>query len=219
MEGFSSMWEAISNYIIVPQWALLPTFQVVQQFKRLPDFLMFPISLALVPQDHVTSASPEAPDREIIRAMNAFITFAKEAQKQSQSSSDAVKYAHQNWVVHLSRAPNPWDDALKHIFQAFWNHHLLSWLERQWCLKGLRSCLDILSELQKLAKDITMLQFAPPTHSQMNGCQLSVPIPVTQQPELQLPFPSPRPNTNVGTSRKRTALESDTSDSPSKRRK
>ncbi|KAG2124928.1 hypothetical protein BD769DRAFT_1466176 [Suillus cothurnatus] len=194
MEGFSSMWEAISNYIIVPQWALLPTFQVVQQSKRLPDFLMFPISLTLVPQDYVTSASPEAPDREIIRAMNAFITFAKEAQKQSQSSSDAVKYAHQNWVVHLSRAPNPWDDALNHIFQAFWN-------------------------LQKLAKVITMLQFEPPTHSPMNGCQPSVPIPSAQQPELRLPLPSPRPNTDVGTSRKRTALEFDTSDRPSKRRK
>jgi hypothetical protein len=103
-------------------------------------------------------ASPEVPDREIIHAMNAFITFAKEAQKQSQSSSDAVKYTHQNWVVHLSHAPNPWDNTFKHIFQAFWNHHLLSWLEQQWCLKGLWSCLDILSEAQKLAKVITMLQ-------------------------------------------------------------
>jgi hypothetical protein len=152
------MLEAINNYITVPQWASLPTFQVVQQFKRLPDFLMFPIFLALVPQDHVTSASPEAPDREIIHAMNAFIAFAKEAQKRNQSSSDAVKYAHQNWVVHLSRAPDPWDDTLNHIFQAFWNCHLLSWLERQWCLKGLRSCLDILSEVQKVAKVIAMLQ-------------------------------------------------------------
>jgi hypothetical protein len=146
------------DYIIVPQWAVMPTFEVVQQFKRLPDFLMFPIFLALVPQDHVTSASSEASDREIIRAMNAFIAFAREAQKRGRSSSDAVKYAHQNWVVHLSRAPNPWDDTLNHIFQAFWNRHLLSWLERQWCLKGLRSCLDILSEVQKLAKVITMLQ-------------------------------------------------------------
>ncbi|KAG2124948.1 hypothetical protein BD769DRAFT_1466437, partial [Suillus cothurnatus] len=158
MEGFSSMLEAISNYIIVPQWALLPTFEAVQQFKCLPDFLMFPIFLALIPQDHVTSASPEAPNREIIRAMNAFIAFAEEAQKRSQSSSDAVKYAHQNWVVHLSRAPNPWDNTLNHIFQAFWNRHLLSWLERQWCLKGLRSCLDILSELQERTKVVTILQ-------------------------------------------------------------
>jgi hypothetical protein len=110
------MLEAISNYIIVPQWALLPTFEVVQQFKRLPDFLMFPIFLALTPQDYVTSASPEAHDREIIRAMNTFISFAREAQKRSQLSSDAVKYAHQNWVVHLSRAPNPWDNTLNHIF-------------------------------------------------------------------------------------------------------
>ncbi|KAG2036999.1 hypothetical protein BDR03DRAFT_958251, partial [Suillus americanus] len=94
-----------------------------------------------------------------------------------------------------------------------------------WCLKGLRSCLDILSEGQKLAKVIALLQFEPLTHSPMNGCH-------TRQRKLLPPFPSPRPNTtvfHVGTSRKRTsdefpvnnnsALESDTSNSPSKRRK
>ncbi|KAG2035004.1 hypothetical protein BDR03DRAFT_1012878 [Suillus americanus] len=158
MEEFSSALEAISNYTIVPELALLPTFQVVQQLKTLPDFLMFPIFLALIPRDYFTSALPEVPDKEIIHAMNLFIAFAKEAQERSQSSSDALKYASQNWFVHLSRAPNPWDDTLSHMFQVFWNRHLLSWLERQWCLKGLRSCLDILSQGQKLPKVITLLQ-------------------------------------------------------------
>ncbi|KAG1788024.1 uncharacterized protein HD556DRAFT_1245812, partial [Suillus plorans] len=64
----------------------------------------------------------------------------------------ALKYACRNWAVHLSRAPHPWDNKLDHIFHAFWNHRLLSWLELQWCLKGLQSCLVILSEGQKLAK-------------------------------------------------------------------
>ncbi|KAG2095836.1 hypothetical protein BD769DRAFT_1516104 [Suillus cothurnatus] len=154
--------------------------------------------------------------------MSLFIAFAKVAQEQSQSSSDALKYASQNWVVHLSHAPNPWDDTLYHIFQAFWNRHLLSWLERQWCLKGLRSCLDILSEGQKLAKVIASPQFEPSMHSLMNGCQPSVLIPGTQQ----------RKHNNAvlhGTSKKRTlnefpvdsnsALNLDTSDSSSKRRK
>jgi hypothetical protein len=159
MKEFSSTLEAISNYIIVPELALLPTFKVVQQFKNLPDFLMFPMFLAFIPQDHLTSASPEVPDREIIRAMNLFMAFADEAQERSRTSSDALKYASENWVVHLSRAPNPWDSSLNHIFQAFWNRHLLSWLERQWCLKGLRSCLDILSEGQKLAKVIIIFDF------------------------------------------------------------
>jgi hypothetical protein len=158
MEDFSRTLDKIGNYIIVPELTSLPTFGVVQQLKCFPDFLMFPMFLALIPQDHVTPAPPEVPDREIVRAMNVFIAFANEARERSQSSSDALKYASQNWVVHLSRAPNPWDDALYHIFQAFWNRHLLSWLERQWCLKGLRSCLDILSEGQKLAKVITSLQ-------------------------------------------------------------
>ncbi|KAG2140786.1 hypothetical protein BD769DRAFT_1428533 [Suillus cothurnatus] len=152
--------------------------------------------------------------------MNVFIAFANEAQERGRSSSDALKYASQNWVVHLSRAPHPWDDALNHIFQAFWNRYLLSWLERQWCLKGLRSCLDILSEGQKLGKAI--VQFESSMH----------PIPDTQKQTLRSPFPFPRFNTSVlhvGTSRKRTsdefalnsnsALESDTSKSSSKRRK
>jgi hypothetical protein len=158
MEEFSSMLEGISKYTIVPELALLPTFKVVQQLKCLPDFLMFPVFLALVPQNRITSASPEVPDREIIRAMKLFIAFANEAQERSQSSSDALKYASRNWVVHLSRAPNPWDDTLNHIFRVFWTCHLLSWLERQWCLKGLRSCLDILSEGQKLVKVLPLLQ-------------------------------------------------------------
>lgn len=84
--------------------------------------------------------------------MKALITFANEEQELIRLSSDALKYACQNWAVHLSRAPNPWNEMLNHKFQAFWNHHLLFWLQRQWCLKGLRSCLVILSEGQKFVK-------------------------------------------------------------------
>jgi hypothetical protein len=114
--------------------------------------------LALIPQDDFTSASPEVPDREIIHAMNLSISFANKAQERSQSSFDALEYASQNRVVRLLCAPNPWDDTLNYIFRVFWKSHLLSWLERQWCLKGLRSCLDILSEGQKLANVIPLLQ-------------------------------------------------------------
>ncbi|KAG2030548.1 hypothetical protein BDR03DRAFT_1095979 [Suillus americanus] len=130
MEEFSSTLEAISSYIIVPELALLPTFQVFQQLKSLPDFLMFPMFLALIPQAHFTSASPEVPDREIIRAMNFFTAFANEARGRSQSSSDALKYASHNWVVHLLRAPNPWDDTLNHIFQVFWKKSSSPFLAR-----------------------------------------------------------------------------------------
>ncbi|KAG0708370.1 hypothetical protein DFH29DRAFT_870913 [Suillus ampliporus] len=111
------------------------------------------------------------------------MTFANEAQEKSQSTSDALKYACQNWVVHLSRAPNPWDDKLHHIFQAFWNRHLLSWLERQWYLKGLRSCLVVLSEGLELAKLInpdpqkpTMQASAPASTSEISTREPSTPI-------------------------------------------
>ncbi|KAG1735153.1 uncharacterized protein EDB91DRAFT_571425 [Suillus paluster] len=155
MEEFSRTLQAISEYIVVPESPLLPAFQVVQQFKTLPDFLMFLTFLVLRRRDHSTFSLSEGlspQDREVIRAMNAFITFANEAQEQSRSASDALKYACQHWAVHLSLAPNPWDNMLTHTFQAFWDRHLLSWLERQWCLNGLRSCLVVLSQGQKLAK-------------------------------------------------------------------
>ncbi|KAG0709331.1 hypothetical protein DFH29DRAFT_870303 [Suillus ampliporus] len=155
MEEFSNTLEAIRQYIIVPELPLQPAFQVIQQFKSLPDFLMFPVFLALRHQDHSTAALPQGylpPDIEIIRAMKAFSNFAYEAREKSRCASDALNYACQNWAVHLSRAPNPWDEKLTHIFRSFWNHHLLSWLERQWCLKDLRSCLTTLSEGEKLAK-------------------------------------------------------------------
>jgi hypothetical protein len=152
MEEFMRTSEAINEYIVISDVPLLPAFQVIQQFKTLPDFLMFPVFLAL---RHRTSALPESlllPNKEIIHAMNAFQRFASEARERSQSASDALKYACHNWAVHLSRAPHSWDGTLNHIFQAFWNHYLIPWLEMEWCLKGLRSCLVILSEGQKFVK-------------------------------------------------------------------
>ncbi|KAG1768052.1 hypothetical protein EV702DRAFT_1035812 [Suillus placidus] len=70
---------------------------------------------------------------------------------QDPQTSPALNYACQNWAVHLSRASNPWDEKLAHVFKSFWDHHLLSWLERQWCVKDLQSWLTILSEGEKLA--------------------------------------------------------------------
>jgi hypothetical protein len=152
MEDFSKMLETISECTFIPQ---LPAFQAIREFESLPDFLMFPAFLALRPQDHSTSASlQDCPDIEVIHAMTAFMIFAIAAQERSQSTSDALKYACQNWAVHLSRAQTPRtrNDALEHIFKLFWNRYSLAWLERQWCLKGLRSCLVVLSEGQKIAK-------------------------------------------------------------------
>ncbi|KAG1865628.1 hypothetical protein C8R48DRAFT_672248 [Suillus tomentosus] len=97
--------------------------------------------------------------------MTAFTIFATEAREQSQSSSDALKYACQNWVFHLSRAPSSMDDKLNHTFKRFWDRHLLSWLEMQWCLKDLRSCLLVLFEGQKLAQSSPDLR----TKAQIEG--------------------------------------------------
>ncbi|KAG2141182.1 uncharacterized protein EDB93DRAFT_641773 [Suillus bovinus] len=154
-EDFLGTLEAISEHTAISEFHSLPAFQVIQQFKSLPDVLMFPAFLAFSHQDHPISASPRGPfppDMEIIHAMTAFVDFAKDALHQSQSASDALKYTCNNWVVHLSQARAPWDDTLNHLFKVFWTRHLLSWLEMQWCLKGLRSCLFILSEGQELAK-------------------------------------------------------------------
>ncbi|KIK34223.1 hypothetical protein CY34DRAFT_17872 [Suillus luteus UH-Slu-Lm8-n1] len=149
MEEFWSTFNAIRDCMISPVLSLHPAFQVIQQFKALPDFLMFPVFLALRHQGNSTTATP---DLEIIHAMKAFSSFAGRARKQSQLASGALNYACQNWAVHLSRTPKPWDEKLSHVFQSFWDHNLVSWLERQWCLRDLPSCLTILSDGEKLAK-------------------------------------------------------------------
>jgi len=158
MENLSSTLEAMNECSISPELLLSPAFQAIQNFKSLPDFLMFPVFLALLHHDNPVPAFPhDLPEMDIIHAMTAFTIFAGEAQRRSQSASDALKYACQNFAVHLSQAPKPWDDNLHLTFKSFWNHHLLFWLERQWCLKGLRSCLVILSVVQRFAKVCTLL--------------------------------------------------------------
>jgi hypothetical protein len=155
MEEFSRTLGAINEYIVISDTPLLPAFQVIQQFETLPDFLMFPVFLALGLPHHPTSALPKSPllpNREIIHAMNAFESFSNKAQERSQSASDALKYACHNWAVHLSCAPRPWDETFNLILQAFLNDYIISWLEMEWCLKGLRSCLVVLSEGQKFVK-------------------------------------------------------------------
>ncbi|KIK45389.1 hypothetical protein CY34DRAFT_543387 [Suillus luteus UH-Slu-Lm8-n1] len=153
MEEFSRTLEAVSEYAIIPELLLLAAFQAIQQFKSLPDFLMFPVFLSLRHQDS-SSALPQcrfSPDMEIFHAMMDFEGFAHEARERSRSASDALNYACQNWAFHLSRAHSPWDDTLNHLFKSFWSCHLLCWLEMQWFLKGLRSCLAILIEAQNFA--------------------------------------------------------------------
>jgi len=158
MEDLSSTLEVMSECLIRPELLLSLAFQVIENFKSLPDFLMFPVFLALLHHDNPVPAFPhDPPDMDIIHAIRAFTIFADKALERTRSASDALKYASQNFALHLSRAPNPWDDNLHHTFICFWNDHLLSWLERQWCLKGLRSCLVILSAIQKLAKVCTSL--------------------------------------------------------------
>jgi hypothetical protein len=140
--------------MIIPESSLLPAFQVIQQFKSLPDFLVLPALLSSTTPQSPTSTLVDGLDRDIIHAMKVFVSYTNGAQERSQSASDAITYACLNWAMHLSRAPNPWNNILnlKHIFKVFWVDHLLSWLERHWCLRGLRSCLIVLSEGQELAK-------------------------------------------------------------------
>lgn len=126
------------------------TFQVIQIFKNLPDLLLLPAFLAFSDEDYSDTQDDPLPNMEIIRSMLAFEKFAHKARKRHPSGSDALNYACHNWAFHLLRAPKPWDDTLDHTSTLFWNNYLLSWLERQWCLKGLRSCLIVLSEGQKL---------------------------------------------------------------------
>jgi hypothetical protein len=168
---FSSTVEDISKHTIVPlpEVALLPAFQVIQQLKGLPAFVMFPVFLALRHQHHpAKSHLPSNLNIGLLHDMKAFVDFTNTAREESQSTSGALKYACQNWALHLSEAPKPWDDKLGNIFKVFWNHHLLSWLERQWCLKDLHSYLVILSEGQELQRFVYLAMIMatrPLTHA------------------------------------------------------
>ncbi|KIK41320.1 hypothetical protein CY34DRAFT_215607 [Suillus luteus UH-Slu-Lm8-n1] len=215
MEEFSSTVETISENGFCPESSLLPAFQAMQLFKSLPDLLMFSAFVAFRPQDHSTTALLESqisPDREIIQAMNAFVTFANEATERSRSSSDALKYACQNWAIHLSCTPNPWDETLNHVFKIFWSRHLLSWLERQWCLKGLQSCFVVLYAVQTLAKpnEILPLIIKTSTRGALAPISNTWTRPSAHIPSinpLPPPFPPALPDATVsdaGTSAKRT---------------
>jgi len=149
MEEFLDVAE-ITDFFMIPVLSSLSVFQIIQQFNSLPDFLMFPVFLALTPK-RPTFALACGPDMEIFHVINAFISFANNVWERNQSTSDALMYACENWAMHLLQALDPRDGVLNHIFKVFWEHHLSSWLETQWCLKGLRSCLVVLSEGQKLA--------------------------------------------------------------------
>jgi hypothetical protein len=156
MEEFSSTLEKVREFDTVPDSPFQPAFQVIQQFMHLPDFLMFPAFLALRLQDHLAFTSTynrPLPHVGIIHAMMDFIYFASRAWERSRLTSDALKYACQNWALHLSQAPNPRDERLTCMLESFRTRNLLSWLERQWCLKDLRSCLTILHEGEKFAQE------------------------------------------------------------------
>ncbi|KAJ8587183.1 hypothetical protein M405DRAFT_863967 [Rhizopogon salebrosus TDB-379] len=152
MEEFLNTVKAINEFIIIEGLSSLPPFRAIQEFKSLPDFLMFPAFLALTFQTPAPALA-QGPDIDLIHAMKAFVAFTNKAQERSRSASDTLTYACQNWAMHLSRALHPWDDRLGHIFKVFWDDYLLSWLERQWCSSGLRPCLDVLSIGQTLAKE------------------------------------------------------------------
>jgi hypothetical protein len=110
--------------------SLLSAFQVLQQLKTLPDFLIFPTFLALRHQDCFTFTLPESlllPDREIIYAVKALMTSANEEQGTIQSSSDALNSPVKTGA-YISGVLSTCDEVLIHIFQAFWNRHLLFWL-------------------------------------------------------------------------------------------
>jgi hypothetical protein len=77
MEEFLRTSEAIEEYIIISNVPSLPAFQIIRLFKTLPDFLMFPVFLALRHQHHSTSALPTRllPDREIIFEVHSSVSF------------------------------------------------------------------------------------------------------------------------------------------------
>jgi len=103
MEDLSSTLEVMNECSISSELLLSPAFQVIQEFKSLLDFLMFPVFLALLHHNNPVPAFPDdLPDMDIIHAITAFTILADDAQQRSRSASDALKYASQNFAVHIS---------------------------------------------------------------------------------------------------------------------
>jgi hypothetical protein len=171
--AFSTL-KVINECTVTEELTSLPAFQAIQHFKSLPDFLMFLAFLALLHRNNTVSASPHErilPSMGIIHVIMAFVTFRDQVQKRSRSASEALKYTCQNFVVHLSQAPKPWDDTLQHI--SFWNNHLISWL-------------DILFEGQKLAKVCIPNDFRDSTPDLLLGTSSSPSLTVTAVSSLKL---------------------------------
>ena len=156
MHEFLDTVEAINNFPITPQLSSHPTFQIIQQFKSLPEIVMLPTFLALSSHHHISATSSYCPAIGIIHAMTVFVTSTDEARKRSRSASGALIYACQHWATHLSQAQNPWNKALDHEFNLFWKYYLSSWLELQWHLSGLQSCLTVLSRAQMFVKQVSI---------------------------------------------------------------
>jgi hypothetical protein len=105
-----SILKVINECTITEELTSLPDFQATQLFKSLPDFLMFTAFLALLHRNNTISASPHErilPGMGIIHVITAFVTFRDQVRKRSRPASEALKYACQNFAVHLSQAPKP----------------------------------------------------------------------------------------------------------------
>ncbi|KAG2740201.1 hypothetical protein P692DRAFT_20881320 [Suillus brevipes Sb2] len=173
MKEFSNTLETITKFNILPKLALQPTFQVIQIFKNLPDLLLFSVFLAFSDEDYSDTQDDSLPNMEIIHSMLAFENLAHQARKRNPPGSAALDYACHNWAFHLLRAPKAWDDTLDHTFTLFWDNYLLSWLERQWCQKGLQSSLVVLSEGQQL-QTLRVLKSRKPSILRMIASRLFV---------------------------------------------
>ncbi|KAG1855756.1 hypothetical protein DFJ58DRAFT_727416 [Suillus subalutaceus] len=121
----------------------------------------------------------------------AFVNFANEARDRSHSASVALKYACKHWTMHISRTLNIWEDRLNNLFHTFLNRHLFAWLEMQWCLNSLRSCLTVIAEGQKLIKQTVFKPFGK--HAQQL-CGLLQP---DKRPALVLELYHPLPSSKL----------------------
>jgi hypothetical protein len=108
--------EAINEYIIsIPELPLLPAFQVIQQFKSLPDFLMFPTFLALQQQNHSTSAFPQRRP-----SLNMEITEPVESTNLLYIFSTLLSFGHQDDPISaLLQCHSPPDVEIINAMKAF----------------------------------------------------------------------------------------------------
>jgi hypothetical protein len=157
---FCCTWQ-IFQHLDLSTFATLPAFRFLEDIRSLPVFLAFPIFLSFESPTNDRTPGPltvqHEPRIEALDVAAGAVNHVYAFKDRYRTCSGALNYACIHWAHHLSLAE--WDDDLRSILMVFMKQKLRQWLVKAWCFQGFETCLEKLSEVQKLC-----LTANPPVH-------------------------------------------------------